>query len=254
MGEINEYKKTTKELIEKVGCDYQVFTSKNTAQEVQEAYFKALKTGKEEGFTPVLVVSDDTLAEWFGILEDEDAYSKETVIDANVDGEKFLKERFDEYLEDYGEDNDYEESELTLHELIGDLEAAQGEVQERFMAYESYSGDSIEEVVLFQIPVKNPWEIVAWLPMGGWNECPCAEDMLAVARYWYEKYGAVIATVSHDTLEFYVEEKVRDKKKALDLAEEMYGFCPDCVDQGTGSIAELYAGIRQSNVWFFWWD
>ena len=107
---------------------------------------------------------------------------------------------------------------------------------------------------MFKIPVKNPWEVVAWMPMGGWNECPLAEDMMAVAKYWYEQYGAVIATVSHDTLEFYVQNPVEDSEKAMKLAKEMYGFCPDCVEQGVGNIAELYAGIRKSKMWFFWWD
>ena len=27
-------------------------------------------------------------------------------------------------------------------------------------------------LVLAEIPVSRPWEIFAWLPFGGWNECP----------------------------------------------------------------------------------
>lgn len=252
---MSDWNETISEIIKKVNCEYEVFTNKNTAEDVEEAYFKALEEGKREGFVPVVVIANDTVAEWFGILEDED-YDRETVIASNVDGEQFLKNRFKEYTEDFAEDNDFSEEEAkeALAELIGDVQEAEGEEIKHFMAYESYRGDGIEDVILFKIPVKNPWEVVAWLPMGGWNECPPADEMMAVAKYWYEKYGAVIATMGHDTVEFYVEHKVEDADAAMELAKEMYGFCPDCVDQGVGSIAELYAGIRKSNVWFFWWD
>ena len=249
MSKQEEYKETTLKIIEKVGCEYEVFTRRNTAQEVEAAYFKALENGKKEGYFPVLVVADETLEDWLGILKDEE-YNKENVIASDEDGKQFLQDRLKEYTDDWLEDNDSE----GLNELVGDVEEAEGENICHFMAYQSYKGDGIEEVILFHIPVKNPWEIVAWLPMGGWNECPPAEEMMAVAKYWYEEYGAIIATVSHDTLEFYVSERVEDGEKAMELAKEMYGFCPDCVDQGVGSIAELCAGIRKSNVWFFWWD
>lgn len=255
MSNLNKYKETTLEIIEKIGCEYEVFTSENTASEVEKAYFKAVEEGKKGGFVPVLVVSDDTLAEWLGILEDE-KYAKEKVLSSKEDGKQFLQNRYKEYTDDFMEDNDYDEDEKVeaLEELVGDLEEAEGEEIRHFMGYQSYTGNGIEEVILFRIPVKNPWEVVAWLPMGGWNECPPAEEMMAVAKYWYEQYGAVIATMSHDTLEFYVENQVEDGDKAMELANEMYSFCPDCVDQGVGCIAELWAGIRKSNVWFFWWD
>jgi hypothetical protein len=35
---------------------------------------------------------------------------------------------------------------------------------------------------------------------------------------------------------------------------EMYYFCPDVVDQGTGSVKALAESILGANVWFFWWD
>ncbi len=249
-----EYKETTKKIMEKVGCKCQVFTKDNTDQEVEKAYFEALERGKREGFYPVIVISDDTLEEWFGILEDEDVYSKEEVLnseDAKQDGKKYLEQRFNEYAEDY-EDMGLDMEEEMLEEMLEEMDEIEG--LEHFIAYQSYDHDGIEEVMLFEIPVRNPWEIPAWLPMGGWNECPCAEEMIAVAKYWYDKYGAVIATVSHDTLEFYVEKCVSDSEQAMELAKEQYSFCPDCVDQGVGTIGRLRDTLESSHVWFFWWD
>jgi hypothetical protein len=38
------------------------------------------------------------------------------------------------------------------------------------------------------------------------------------------------------------------------FAEEVYDFCPDAVDQGPGSIAELAKEIQKTRKLFLWWD
>ena len=45
-------------------------------------------------------------------------------------------------------------------------------------------------LILAKIPVKNPWEIFAYLPFGNWNDCPDTPDLMAAAKYWFEQYGA----------------------------------------------------------------
>lgn len=42
----------------------------------------------------------------------------------------------------------------------------------------------------------------------------------------------------------------------MDAAVELYGFCPDVIDQGpedatVGALADV---LRQSTVWYLWWD
>lgn len=241
---LKNYSQTTQKIIEKVKCPYQVLTTKNsTAEEVQEAYEKAVAEGKKKGFVPVLVVSDETLAEWLDILEDE-AYSKEEIISPKrKDAKEILKERFEDYTEDLEEEYEY----------MGEKE--DGDVLSELSAFINYEGD-LEETILFEIPVKYPWEVIAWLPMGGWNECPEASEMMEICRYWYERYGAVPAVISHDELEFTVEKLEVCKENAWELAKEHYAFCPDRVDQGTrsGTIGEVADSISKSNVWYFWWD
>ncbi|MDQ0230125.1 hypothetical protein J2S19_001377 [Metabacillus malikii] len=38
------------------------------------------------------------------------------------------------------------------------------------------------------------------------------------------------------------------------LAHEMYDFCPDIVDQGTGSIENLIEELIETENLFLWWD
>ena len=257
MGLLENYSQTTQEIIEKVNCPHQVFAKDSTVAEVNEAYRNALARGKNEGFVPVLAVSDETLAEWLGILSDE-SYSIEEVINQEKgDGKEILKERFAQYMEDYADDmgGDREpEDDTLLSELLGEKE--EGETILELSSFVSYTRDGIEETILFELPIKNPWEVIAWMPMGGWNECPEASEMMEVCRYWYEKYGAVPAVVSHDTLEFVVEKPIDNEEQAWELAKEHYAFCPDRVDQGTntGTIGEVADCLSKSTVWYFWWD
>ncbi|MCI8377576.1 MAG: DUF4253 domain-containing protein [Lachnospiraceae bacterium] len=253
---LQQYNEITQQIIEKVKCTYQVFPEGESLEKVNEVYKKALTRGRQEGFVPVLVKSDDTLAEWFGILEDE-SYSREETIrqGGKISGEEILEERYAQYAGDYEEDfgNGSGDSSV-IDELMGEME--DGEEINALTSFAKFSGDGIEETVLFEIPVKNPWEVIAWIPTGGWNECPEASEMMAVCRYWYEAYGAVPAAFSHDEVEFLLEKAVEDEETAWKLAKEHYGFCPDRVDQGTrnGTIGEVADSIRMSNVWYFWWD
>ena len=249
----------TQEIIDKINCPHQVFKKGNTVKEVNAAYREALQRGKKEGFVPVLVVSDETLADWLGILDDEEAYSKEEVLKQTKRAAKeILDERFLEYTEDYVDDTKDDvqtnEGDWLLSELMGDFVVE--ETLNELSSFMEYDGSGIMETILFEIPVQNPWEVIAWVPMGGWNECPETAEMMEVCKYWYEKYGAIPAVISHDTLEFVVEKPIADKEQAWELAKEQYAFCPDRVDQGTANctIGELAGCLNQSEVWYFWWD
>ena len=76
---------------------------------------------------------------------------------------------------------------------------------------------------------------------------------MAVAKYWYEKYGAVPAVMTEDVLEFSVPAPV-ERKDALTLAWEQNTYCSDIVAQGCESIGILADSLTKSTTWFFWWD
>lgn len=113
-----------------------------------------------------------------------------------------------------------------------------------------------EKVILAKMPVspEEPWRVFAEMPWGGFNECPFPHEHLAIARYWHEKFGASLATMSTATLEFMVERPPQTDEEALALATEQYLYCPDIVDQGVGSIDHLAQLLKGSQVWYFWWD
>ena len=61
------------------------------------------------------------------------------------------------------------------------------------------------------------------------------------------------AAMSHDELEFELPSPI-PKEKAMEVAVEQYGFCPDLDQNEDGSIGSLADVLWQSTVWYFWWD
>jgi len=118
------------------------------------------------------------------------------------------------------------------------------------------TGQPLRECALAHIPVAQtrPWEVFAHLCFGAWNECPEPAIHVALAKDWHERFGARIITAHFDTVEFKVDRPVSTREDAMELAREFYAYCPDIVDQGTGTIDSLAATMLGAKVWFFWWD
>ena len=78
---------------------------------------------------------------------------------------------------------------------------------------------------------------------------------MAAAKYWFEPHSAVSAATSHGELEFAFPSPI-SAQKALEMALEQYGICPDIVDQEPedATVGALADALRQSAVWYFWWD
>ena len=80
--------------------------------------------------------------------------------------------------------------------------------------------------------------------------------MLAMAKRWYDAYGAVIGCVTSDEMEFLVKTLPRRRDEALALAKEYFAFCEDRLTQYGGhyNLATLTDGLLRSRCWYFWWD
>ena len=149
----------------------------------------------------------------------------------------YLKENIDEYFSeiDYEFDDD-DKSNLELSTVF------------------DYDGNFKDNVILVKVPTTKPYEVLAYFGMGGYNECPFPAEQVAVAKYWYEKYGAVPAVITDDTIVFYVERPVQTLEEAKNLAVEHYIFCYDIVAQCYGTFEKLVDALYKNIQWYFWWD
>lgn len=255
--------KVAQAIMEYLDCECTYFPSMADDDPIMSAYSYAQRLGVREGFVPVLIKADDeTLLECLVMNADPEndadfyefdlktvmEYRKKMLSAPVKDGKAVLEELTGQRKEEAEDDDmDWEE------EVLGEMEG--GYDNDRFSCYWDSDSHMTYPLILAKIPVKNPWEIFAYLPFGNWNECPDTPELMAVAKYWFEQHGAVPAAMTHDELEFLLPVPV-SKEKAMELAAEQYGFCPDIVDQEqddptVGNLADV---LWQSTVWYFWWD
>lgn len=246
------------DIAEYLGCECDYFPALKNYKPIQAAFDKAVIDGKANGYIPVLVIANENLTGMFydnagvefgDIDKDALLNYREALISGISDdcAHDFFEEKLEE-LQEYDDEYDFET------ELAGEI--ANGESLTGISIPFELGKTSTQELLLAKIPVKNPWEVVAWLPMGSWNECPDPEPMMAIAKRWYEKYGAVICSMNSDELEFRLEKPLTDKDEAYTLAKEHYYFCQDRLEQyaedyNLGMLADC---LMKSTVWYFWWD
>ena len=252
-----------KAMMEYLNCECTYFPSMADDDPIMSAYSYAKRDGVKEGFVPVLLRADDeTLWECLILNSDpdsdgEDNYAfdpgkvaeyREKMLAAPLQDGKAVLEGLVGQRKEEAEDDDMDWDE----EILGEMEGGYDNC--RFSSYWDSDSGMTYPLILAKIPVKNPWEVFAYLPFGGWNECPDTPELMAVAKYWFEQHGAVPTAMSHDELEFTLPAPVPEEK-AMGTAVEQYGFCPDVVDQEedptVGNLADV---LRQSTVWYLWWD
>ena len=216
-------------------------------EEIEKKYLAAYKDGKEKGYTPVFLVLDDNLLETFEInMEDEDTDNMMELVKSNLEKaksinpieflEKFqgqntddLKENIDEYFSeiDYEFDDD-DKSNLELSTVF------------------DYDGNFKDNVILVKVPTTKPYEILAYFGMG-------SED-IATVKYWYEKYGAIPASITYDEMEFYVERPPQTLEETKKLAVEHYAFCYGLLWGCYDTLEEAASTIYKNVQWYFWWS
>ena len=247
-------------MMEYLGCECEYFPSMRDDDPIMSAYGYARRLGVREGYIPVLVKVDEILWECLILNSDPDGDGKDgyafdpekvreyrdRILSAPMkDGRKILDSLVGQRRAE-AEDDDLDWGE----DVVGIMEGGEG--RDRLASYWNYETQMTDPVILAKIPAENPWEVFAWLPFGNWNECPDTPEMMSVAKYWFERHGAVPAAITHDELEFVLPEPINDDE-AVDVAINQYGFCPD-MDQNHGTMGHLADELRQSTVWYFWWD
>ena len=216
-------------------------------EEVSKKYLAAYKDGKEKGYTPVFLVLDDNLLETFEInMEDEDTDNMMDLVKSNLEKYKdinaveFLK-KFQEQttddvkedIEEYFTNDDYE---------FDDDDKSNLELSTVF----DYDGNFKDNVILVKVPTTKPYEILAYFGMG-------SED-IATVKYWYEKYGAIPASITYDEMEFYVERPPQTLEETKKLAVEHYAFCYGLLWGCYDTLEEAASTIYKNVQWYFWWS
>lgn len=214
---------------------------------VEEQYLQLLQEGKTEGFTPVIVIADETLIGFFALTLAE--YKCATLSELaplfiqeskQIDGKKLLEKRLPK-------------EHLTSHpDIIGSFSGV--EANHHLLTLLDNPHFLKESLVIAKIPTLNYSEIPAYLPMGGFNYCPTPAEQIAIFNEWITPYDARPALITADSWELAVGNPPITEEEAEKLAIMQIQFSEDLLLQGTGDLRTLASTLIDSSYWYFWWD
>ena len=210
-------------------------------EEVSEKYLATYRDGKEKGYTPVFLTVDDYLLKTFKItMTNENADSMIDLFNKNLEKAKSINliEIFNKFLK-----------QQTICKLFieGDYKFDDNNKNNlKFLTIFNNEGNLKDNVILAKVPTTKPYEILAYFGMG-------SED-IATVKYWYEKYGAIPASITYDEMEFYVERPPQTLEETKKLAVEHYAFCYGLLWECYDTLDELASAIYKNVHWYFWWS
>lgn len=77
------------------------------------------------------------------------------------------------------------------------------------------------------------------------------DAVIAKLKEWDARFGLVVTGAEFDWVE---AEFVKGPADMPSFAAEVYSFCPDVVDQGTGDLKKLAEEMKKTNSLYLWWD
>ena len=212
----------------------------NNFEEASEKYLATYKDGKEKGYTPVFLTVDEYLLKTFEIsMKDENTDNMIDIFNKNLEKAKNINpiELFNKFIEQsmdkYFTEDDYKFDDSNKNNL-------------KFLTIFNNEGNLKDNVILVKVPTTKPYEILAYFGMG-------SED-IATVKYWYEKYGAIPASITYDEMEFYVERPPQTLEETKKLAVEHYAFCYGLLWGCYDTLEEAASTIYKNVQWYFWWS
>jgi len=171
-----------------------------------------------------------------------------------IEAEQYRFEYPDDELEDWQDAFELSKAVAGLLAEWTDEPYADGPPAKEPLVVKNFSDKYHKEVFIALVPT-NDWTVIpAILRFGGWNECPSNEWHVAAFRYWQDKFGAELVSMTHDVVELRVKTRPTSPKESLTLAMEQYYYCHDIVSQGVNDPANLAKILMTSDFWYFWWD
>ena len=243
---------------------------------IHHLYLNRLADGRTYGFTPVLVVLDDLLLST--IQNNISARTKNPPADINAE---YVKSYAQDILTEHQKRLDKDSLEILVRKILARADSTLFEnYYEGFLTSqvtvprgiapalrapahltfvsslmnEDEILDNSAEIILLEIPTTSPSDVFAYLPFGGWEDVPSAEDMLALAQYWYERDNAIPAVIAATYLEFYTAEPITTLRDAEVLALEQGIISRALKPTSYEDLSCVVKGLYNKPSWFVWWE
>ncbi len=101
------------------------------------------------------------------------------------------------------------------------------------------------------IQSRDPYEYLALVRTDGINYDIDHSQVIERYREWDRKFDLSLIGANFEWLEAAIGDPPSDW---MSFAQEVYEFCPDVVDQGTGTVEVLAEEMKRENLLYLWWD
>ena len=95
------------------------------------------------------------------------------------------------------------------------------------------------------------YDSLRYMATNGINYDHDTNDVINKLKEWDKTYGIEIIGSGMDFVEVRLERLPKDLKA---FSNEVYGYCPDSVDQGVGTIGALENYFKDTSRVYMWWD
>jgi len=133
-------------------------------------------------------------------------------------------------------------------QVIEELRASLGALDMGVYHAEQNFGFEPDRVAL--VAGSDPYRFLDLVRVDGINFGLEHEDVVTRLRAWDDRYGLTYVGAGLD----WVHAALVEAPDYDAFAREVYAFCPDVVDQGTGTVEALAAEMRRSRSVYCWWD
>lgn len=116
----------------------------------------------------------------------------------------------------------------------------------------AYPPALLDAHVIGVFPTRAPWEIPAWLGLGGWDDHPSTAHHVALWRWWAERAGVepLLVTPTRHTL--YARQRPSAWVQAFELAQHHLDYCPPLARQH--NLRQRAQTLRDEGLWRFDWS
>jgi hypothetical protein len=97
----------------------------------------------------------------------------------------------------------------------------------------------------------DPYKLMELAETNGINYDIETKHILEKYKKWESEFGIIPIGIGFDFCECKIKNTNIDFKK---LAQEVYEFCPDVVDQGTETVEALEEEMKRTGTIYLWWD
>lgn len=97
----------------------------------------------------------------------------------------------------------------------------------------------------------DPYKLMEFAETNGANYDIETSHIIDRYKKWDSEFGIIPIAIGFDFCECQIINKNIDYKK---LAEEVYEFCPDVVEQGTETVEALEDEMKRTGTIYLWWD